>query len=261
MRTEIKRLSTLFLALCLCVGLFALAPVRALAAESEPQEIKKVLCSTNYEPVVYMELVHVNVTSSSTDCTISSVAWINGSGAAETVRFGKGTYTLQVTYTANPGYRFAAGIPGYINNKPDGVSVTVSGDGSTAVLTKSYEAVIWAPIHIKNPKNATVDPDGWTSFVVSSMYTEKDEWLFESPDGTIVPAARINDLFPHLDVSGDGTDRLVVQNIPVDLNGWKVFCRHWSVDHINYSQSEKASITVNGAPAPLTVMLAFSDWE
>ena len=224
------------------------APTEAPTAQDNRQEIHKVLCSLNYEPVVYMELVHVNVSSSSTDCSIAQVSWVNSSGAVETNAFAKDTYRLMVTYTPNAGYRFAQDTVGYINNKSGDVSVSVAADGSSAVLSKSFTAAIWTPIHIKNPKSATVDAGGWTSFVTSSMYTETDEWLFAAPDGRIVTAKNITSTFSHLDVSGENTDRLVLQNIPVEMNGWKVFCRHWSVDHINYSESQPATITVKGAP-------------
>ena len=237
------------LSLLLCFSLLCFAPARAEAAAAGV--IDRVLCSLNYEPVVMMELQYVNVSTSSANASITSAYWTDASGNTVSGQFGKGTYTLNVHYVANAGYSFAQGIPGYINNKSDGVTVTVSGDGSTALLQKTFSAIIWTPTSLKDPVSATVEYDGWTSFAVSSMYAESHEWFIMYPNGVDgMEVEQIGSTFPTLTWSGEDTERLVLHHIPAEMDGWRVFCRHWSVDHLTYSDSKMATITVINIPTP-----------
>ena len=244
-----KSLAMALLSLCLCLVLLCLVPAQACAAGAGV--IDRVLCSLNYEPVVMMELQYVNVSTSSAHATITSAWWTDASGVAVSGQFGKGNYTLNVNYSANPGYVFGQGIPGYINNKGDGVTVTVSADGSAATLQKTYQAMIWTPTSIKDPTSATVEFGGWTSFAASSMYAESHEWILVPPEGAPnYDVSSTGGVLPGLTWSGEDTERLVLHNIPAELNGWKVICRHWSVDHVNYADSRPATITVTNIPTP-----------
>ena len=238
---------SVLISLCLCFALLCPAPVQASAAGV----IDRVLCSLNYEPVVMMELQYVNVSTSSANATITSAYWTDSAGNTVSGQFSKGDYTLNVNYAANPGFSFARGIPGYINNKGDGVSVTVSGDGSTALLQKTFTAGIWTPTSLKDPVSARVECGGWTSFAVSSMYAESHEWFLMFPEGKDgFQVEQSGSTFPTLSWSGEDTERLVLHNIPAEMDGWRVFCRHWSVDHLTYSDSKMATITVTNIPTP-----------
>ena len=244
-----RRLLSLLLSLCVCVSLLCLAPVRASAAETVV--IDRVLCSLNYPPVAMMDLSFVNISSSSTNCTINSAFWTDGAGSQVSGTFGTGNYTLNVTYTANAGCAFSPTAAGYINNKADGVTVSVSADGSTATLRKTYEAEIWAPTAIKQPGSETVNMGGWTSFAVSATYAESHEWFFESPDGAQkVAAADASAVWQGVTVSGADSERLVIHYVALGLDGWRVFCRHWSVNHVSYTDSSRATITITGIPTP-----------
>ena len=244
-----NRLLAALLSLCLVLSALCLAPIRAQAADTGT--IERVLCSLNFTPVALMELSYVNVSSSSTDCSITSAFWTDGSGSQVSGSFGTGSYTLNVNYAANAGKVFSANPTGYINNKADGVTVAVSEDGLSATLRKTYSAEIWAPTPVKQPTGERVEIGGWASFVVSSTYTESREWFFESPDGgQSIPAADAASKWPLVTVSGQDSDRLLVHNIPAEMNGWKVYCRHWSVGHQNYADSARATITVTNIPAP-----------
>ncbi len=248
MRTEKRRLLSVILSACFVLSALCLAPARASA---EGGVIDRVLCSLNYPPVAMMELSLVNVTTSSTHCTITSAFWTDSAGSPVTDVFGTGSYTLNVSYAANPGLVFASNVPGYVNNNGDGVTVSVSEDGLSATLRKTFTAEVWAPTALKQPTGETVDVGGWASFVVSSNYTESREWFFESPDGR--QSVKANDAagkWPSVTVSGQDSEKLVVHNIPAELDGWKVFCRHWSAGHLNYTDSARATITVKSAPTP-----------
>lgn len=249
MRTKSMRPLSVLLSLCLAFSLLCFAPVRAEAAENGV--IERVLCSLNYTPVALMDLSYVNVSSSSTNCSITSAFWTDSAGSQISGAFSTGTYTLNVNYAANAGMVFAANPTGYINNKADGVTVSVSTDGLSATLRKTYTAEIWAPTAIKQPTGEKVEVGGWCSFVASSTYTESREWFFESPDGgQSIPAADAASKWPTVTVSGQDTERLIVHGIPAELDGWKVFCRHWSVAHQSFTDSGRAAISVTNLPTP-----------
>ncbi len=244
-----RRRISIILSLCLCLALLCLVPAPAGAAGTGV--IDRVLCSLNFEPVVMMELQYVNVSTSSPNAAITSAYWTDAYGNTVSGQFGKGNYTLHVNYAANPGWVFGQGIPGYVNNNGGGVTVSVSGDGSTAVLQKTYEAIIWTPTSIKDPTSATADYGGWVSFAASSMYAESHEWYLESPDGkTTFLVSQSNTAFPTLTYTGENTERLNLHNLPGEIDGWKVFCRHWSVDHVTWANSRTAAIHVTNIPAP-----------
>lgn len=244
-----KRAAIAILSLCLCLVMLCLVPAQASAVGGGV--IDRVLCSLNYEPVVMMELQYVNVSTSSANATITAAWWTDASGVPVSGQFGKGTFTLNVNYAANPGYVFAQGIPGYINNKNDGVTVSVSADGSAATLQKTFEAVVWTPTSIKDPTAASADYGGWVSFAASSMYAESHEWYLESPDGTQTFLVSLSaPTFPTLTYTGETTERLNLHNLPAEIDGWKVFCRHWSVDHVTWANSRTAKITVTNIPTP-----------
>lgn len=248
MSRQRSRISIL-LSLCLCLALLCLVPAQAGAVGTGV--IDRVLCSLNFEPVVMMELQYVSVSTSSPNAAITSAWWTDANGSVVSGQFGKGNYTLHVDYAANPGYVFGQGIPGYVNNNGGGVSVSVSADGSTASLQKTFEAIIWTPTSIKDPTSASADYGGWVSFAASSMYAESHEWYLESPDGRstfLVSLSNAN--FPTLTYTGENTERLNLHNLPGEIDGWKVFCRHWSVDHVTWANSRTATIHVNNIPAP-----------
>ena len=243
LKLRIKAWMTLLFTLCLCFTMLCFSPVRASAEENQ---IKNVLASLNYSPVIYMELQYVNVSTSGSGYSITGVSWLDSAGKAVTEQFGKGRYQLQIRYAAADGYRFASDAKGFINNDSTGVTLTVEDDGVAALLTKDFEAEIWTPIAIKDPGNTVIEAGGSTSFVVSSMYTDEDEWYLVDASGHSFTAKDVRSRFPSLECSGENTDKLVLHNVPADMNGWSVFCRHWSVNKISYSDSKKGSITIKG---------------
>ena len=255
MSMRAKRAVVLCLTLCLCFAMLCLTPAKA-AAETQ---INIVLASLNYSPVALMDLQYVNVSCSGRGYHITNVAWIDSGGNTETRQFKNDSYRFEVTYAADSGYVFAAGPTGYINNDPSGVSVSVYDGGHTAVLSKSYQAAIWAPIAIKSPSSETVEEGGWCSFVVSSMYAAEEEWWAQSPDGKVDLALKdIGATFPGLVVVGADTDGLILRNIPYEMDGWQIYCYHWNVNRISYALSGKATLTVIQDPARAAAAAAAS---
>ena len=74
-------------------------------------------------------------------------------------------------------------------------------------------------------------------------------WHFVSPDGltdlTYEEAAK---QFPNMQILNGMYSTLELKNMPLDLNGWKVYCQYRN--RVGSTNTEKATITVKGAPTP-----------
>ncbi len=241
MRIPSKRLLTLGLILCICLSLLRFSPVKANA----DNELKKAIVTVEYgDPVVMMDVSANAVRASGSGYKLVSASWINSEGKTETGSFKKGSYRLEIVLAADKGNVFASNAVGYINNSNNGVTTTCSGDGSRLTLTKNYSATIWTPVTIKHPGPETVKEGGWCSFVVSGMYIGSYEWVLESPDGKTVPASKLSETFPTLRQEGDGTGKIKFYDIPYEMNGWKIYCTLWSVDHLNFTNTKSTTLTV-----------------
>ena len=104
----------------------------------------------------------------------------------------------------------------------------------------------------KNPTDETVPIKGACQFVTKYENADLAEWHFVSPDGKrdlTYKAAEKE--FPTLEIVNGYAKDMTLKNIPVELNGWKVYCRFTNKN--GYVNSETAKITVNtdttaGAP-------------
>ncbi len=247
MRRFPKRLLSLCLFLCLCLSLLALAPAESEAAGGWP--ISRALIQTNYTPVAMMELSSVNVTTSTDGCRVSSADWYTLNGTQVNGQFGTEDVYLQVTLDAVDGYSFTSDASAYINNT---ATTIVSNTGSSiTVRSHNYTPDAWAPSVIKSPGPEEVLEGGYATFTASGLYVESYEWCVELPDGSdwynLKNAA---DIFPTLQVSGNDTEKLVLNNIPASMSGWRVFCKLWSVGHLSSVRTGTAAITVIPSSAP-----------
>ena len=135
-----------------------------------------------------------------------------------------------------------------------------------ASITISRDTVGDRPKVTKNPTGETVDPGGWASFVTSGGYVQDYEWCIMTPDkkhrftlkeareeATVVSReALIPKDFSQVNTEGDFTDRLIMRNIPADMDGYYVYCRLYSYKRITWANSDPARITVN-QPIPVSV--------
>ena len=210
MRIRSKRALTLLLTLCVCLSLLSLAPVSAHAAT----EIKNATTTLEYgDPVVMMEVSQNASRASGTGYHLVSATWLDSA-------------------------------KGYINNSNAGITTERSEDGSQLTLSRTYNATVWAPIPVKHPGPETVKEGGWCSFVVSGMYVGSYEWILESPDGKTVPASKLTDYFPNVTQEGDGTSKIKLYNIPYEMNGWKIYCTEWSVDKLNFTNTNSSNYII-----------------
>lgn len=115
------------------------------------------------------------------------------------------------------------------------------------------------PVIDRQPESVIVKESDDCVFQVMHGNTETFLWRFVDPDsGRTVLASKAPDEFPGLRVDGEKTDCLTLKNIPLELDGWGVFCRL-----ANGSDSVDTTIAmlsvrynVNAAPAAPSVTAA-----
>ena len=253
MRTSVKRFLSLCLFLCLCLSLLAFAPAESEAAGGWP--ISRVLIQTSYTPIAMMELSSVSVTTSTEGCSIASATWYTSNGSPVNGQFGTDDVYLEVTLNASSGYSFDSEASAYINN-------TANTGNSITVRSHTYTPDAWAPSVTKSPGPEEVLEGGYATFVAGGLYVAEYEWCVELPDGsdwyTLKNAA---DIFPSLQVSGNDTEKLVLNNIPASMSGWKVFCKLWSVGHLSSVRTGTAPLTVISSKTPAAAVTAAPEAE
>ena len=115
--------------------------------------------------------------------------------------------------------------------------------------TVSRDTAADRPRVTKNPIGETVDIGGSCSFVAKYENAIWAEWHFVSPDGSrdlgYEDAGRE---FAGLEIVNGYASTMKLKNIPASLNGWSVYCRF--SNNVGATNTEKAGITVKGAPAP-----------
>ena len=98
----------------------------------------------------------------------------------------------------------------------------------------------------KSPTGETVQAGGSAWFVAKYQDAIWAVWHFVSPDGTrdlaYTDAAAV---FPNLKIIGGDQSTLQLQNIPSELNGWKVYCTFRN--NVGSVNTDAAAITVSGA--------------
>ena len=118
-----------------------------------------------------------------------------------------------------------------------------------ARVTVSRDAAGDRPRVTKNPIGETVDIGGSCSFVARYENAIWAEWHFVSPDGNRdLDYQEAGKEFSGLEIIQGYASTMKLKNIPASLNGWSVYCRF--SNNVGATNTEKAKITVKGAPAP-----------
>ena len=106
-----------------------------------------------------------------------------------------------------------------------------------------------APRVTKSPTDEKVAVGGSCYFVAKYENAIWAEWHFVSPDGSrdlnYEQAAKE---FPSMEIVMGYASTMQLKNIPESLDGWRVYCRF--SNNVGTTNTEKAWITVKGAPAP-----------
>ena len=217
MTRTFKRVFSVLLSLCLGWGILSFIPVTA----SADTVIEKVLATAQPSPVVLMDISSVAVATSTEGCTVGSVTWYDASGNPASGSFQQQNYRLEIRIDAGEGYSFAGELRAYLNNS--GVDAVADPSGKSVTLVREYTPAVWAPTIIKDPGGETVEENGWASFVATAIYAESCSWCLVSPDGaTVVDCSEIGKTFPGSSVNDDGVGKIIVHNIPAEMDGWQI---------------------------------------
>lgn len=232
--------------LCLCLLLSAAFSSQSRAGAETP--IDKVLATTSYTPVALMEVAFITAATSTEGCYVSYITWYDENYQPETDYFGTGLYHLEICLEAYEGYVFSEGLSAYLNNSA--VDVSRDETGRSVVLKRDFTPAIWPPNIIKHPGAETVTEGGWASFVVSATYAQDYKWSVKDPGGRSLACSEIGSMFPGVSVDGDGSGKILIYNIPMEMDGWSVVCTFTGPG--GSVTSNGALVTVKPDPAKAT---------
>lgn len=239
-----KKFRAACLAVCFVMLFSCFMPLEAKA----DNEIGKVLATTSSAPVAIVQISAVSVSTSTEGCYVNSLSWYDTNGNLITGYFKAEDCRIELEIAAQDGYIFAQEPEVYLNNEK--VEFQRGEDGKTIIIQKVMSPLLWQPTPIKHPGGETVTEGGWASFVATAMYANDFQWCFISPDGKNYDIDRTKEKFPGLTVDGNGSGKILVHNIPLEMNGWKAACKF--VGPGGSILSNGALITVNPDPAKAT---------
>ena len=160
------------------------------------------------------------------------------------------------------GYRFYChfwNANGSVDSKS--ALLTVEGAGTVAAANPDAAAANAAngPKVTKDPTDESVKPGESAWFVAKHTGAILARWHFVSPDGSDYEYTNeaISAQFPQMKIVGGDQGTMQLQNIPLNANGWKVYCRY--SNNSGTADTKMATITVQGAtqtPADSTVTAA-----
>ena len=148
------------------------------------------------------------------------------------------------------GYRFYChfwNANGSVDSKS--ALLTVEGAGNVAAANTDAAAANAAngPKVTKDPTDETVKPGESAWFVAKHTGAILARWHFVSPDGSDYEYTNeaISSQFPQMKIVGGDQGTMQLQNIPLNANGWKVYCRY--SNNSGTADTKMATITVQGA--------------
>ena len=99
----------------------------------------------------------------------------------------------------------------------------------------------------KDPTDETVKPGESAWFVAKHTGAILARWHFVSPDGSDYEYTNeaVSKQFPQMKIVGGDQGTMQLQNIPLNANGWKVYCRY--SNNSGTADTKMATITVQGA--------------
>lgn len=245
-----KRLLTLLTVFSLLLTLAVSLPAEASA---DDVVISKVLTTLSSTPVALVDPALITVATSTPGCYIISAGWFDVNGNPVSGAFNTETYKLEINIGVNAGYTIDPNVACYLNNSA--VTSFVNSANNTVTLTREYTAAIWAPTVYKNPGNETVEEGGWASFVVSGSYARDYQWSVVDSEGrSEIPVEKLKNSYNSMEVSGNGSTKLILRHIPYELNGWGVVCDFIGAGEGNVTRSQPARLTVNPSASRLAAM-------
>lgn len=211
------------------------------------QAVNRALAALSQDPVAMMPVSNIGVNTSASGCYVNNVTWYDSQGVlGGDAVFGTGSVRVEIRLMTLDGYYFPNNAAGYINNSPCDIQWE---SANSVVLSKDYAPAIWDVTIVNNPKSKTVDPGKWADFWVSGLYAKGYEWYLVSPSGAKLALKDIQTQFPNVPVPENNKDTLIINNVPLEMDGWKVVCTFISAGDISRKDSQAATITVRGAKA------------
>ena len=116
-----------------------------------------------------------------------------------------------------------------------GAEGSVSSDAAKISIIDPKDAT---PIVTKDPTDETVEEGGRAVFIAKAKYAQTYLWRFVSPEGIQYDCVDAPKTFKGLKVSGADTERIVLENIPLELNGYRIYCRFTGGDSISCNMAK-----------------------
>ena len=125
---------------------------------------------------------------------------------------------------------------------------------STAAVLSVIPLEDVSPVVTKHPTSETVEEGGEAVFVAKAKYAQEYLWRLVTPNGDIYDCDYIHNYFPGLKVTGATTERITLSNIPLELDGsrlWCMFTAGYTVasDQATLFVTEKATMPPSEEPS------------
>ena len=216
---------------------------------------------TEKQAIVYSDCVRIDTEFNEQGQGADTVAYTRGTGSFA-LSSGKLIWTDDKEPLGSVVFVYSTSLEEYQRNQtavPDGaspiviVSPTPAPEGTPAPAPTPAPTATPAP---KTPPVVTKDPTdeapvagGRCVFIANYRDAIWAVWHFLSPDGKIdVAYDAINTLFPSLKVIDGMYSTMTLENVPYELNGWRVYCRY--TNDYGSTDTKTALITVRPAPTP-----------
>jgi hypothetical protein len=109
-------------------------------------------------------------------------------------------------------------------------------------------AVPGSPVVTKSPTDETVKPGGSCWFTAEHNGAELARWRFISPEGEDLQFDEVKAKFPELKILQGEYSHMKLENIPAELDGWRVYCRYTNKVGSIDTKTATIHVTADGTP-------------
>ena len=109
-------------------------------------------------------------------------------------------------------------------------------------------AVPGSPVVTKSPTDETVKPGGSCWFTAEHNGAELARWRFISPEGEDMQYDEAATRFPTLKILQGQYSHMKLENIPAELDGWRVYCRYSNKVGSIDTKTATVHVTADGTP-------------